>query len=163
MPARFHPDLLAFLQRGLSLYMGSTDSRGWPQVARAFAVRPLPGPQLALAVPAEPAAGLFAGIEATGQVALVLCQPTTHFTVQVKGRDALVEPLLTDDWPELGRNRDAFGAEILPFGFDADFADAWFSVQGNGADAVRVVRFTPSGAWNQTPGPGAGAPMEWLA
>jgi len=163
MSAQFHPDLLAFLQRGLSLYMGSTDARGWPQVARAFAIRPLPGPQLALVVPAESAAGLLAGIEATGQVALVLCQPTTHFTLQIKGRDACVEPLRSAQWPELPRNRDAFAAEILPFGFDSVFADAWFSLIGNGPEAVRVVRFTPSGAWNQTPGPGAGAPWEWLA
>jgi hypothetical protein len=163
MPVHLHPDLLAFLQRGLSLYAGSTDARGWPQVARALAIRALPGPQLALAVPSEPAAALLAGIAATGQIALVLCQPTTHFTVQLKGRDACIEPLQPEQWPELDRNRDAFGAEILPFGFDAEFCDAWFSVTGNGPEALRVVRFTPSGAWNQTPGPGAGAPMEWLA
>lgn len=163
MPSRFHPDLLAFLQRGLSLYMGSTDAHGRPRVARALAIRPLPGPQLALAVPSEPAAGLLTGIEATGQVALVLCQPTTHFTVQLKGRDACVLPLQAEEWPELRHNRDAFGVEILPFGFDSEFADAWFSVVGNGPETLRVVRFTPSGAWNQTPGPGAGAAMEWLA
>ena len=163
MPAELHPDLLAFLQRGLSLYLGSTDARGWPQVARALAIRALPGPQLALAVPTGSAAELLAAIEATGQVALVLCQPTTHFTVQVKGRDARVEPLLAEQWPELRRNRDAFSAEILPFGFGADFTDAWFSVAGDGVHALRIVRFTPSGAWNQTPGPGAGVAMEWLA
>jgi hypothetical protein len=163
MPAHLHPDLLVFLQRGLSLYAGSTDARGWPQVARALAIRPVPGPQLLLAVPVEPAASLLAGIAATRQIALVLCQPTTHYTVQLKGRDASIEPLQVEQWPELDRNRDAFGAEILPFGFDAEFADAWFSITGNGPEALRVVRFTPSGAWNQTPGPGAGAPMEWLA
>jgi hypothetical protein len=163
MPAQFHPDLLAFLQQGLSLYAGSTDASGWPQVARAFAVRALPGPQLALAVPVESAAGLLAGIEATKQVALVLCKPTTHFTVQIKGRDACVEPLVAAQWPELPRNREAFGAEILPFGFGESFAEAWFSIAANAVDAFRTVRFTPCGAWNQTPGPGAGAPMEWLA
>lgn len=163
MMAVLHPKLLSLLQRGLSLYAGGTDARGWPQVARALAIRPLPGSQLALAVPVEPAAGLLAAIEATGQIALVLCQPTTHYTVQLKGRDARVEPLAMDQWPELSRNREAFGAEILPFGFDADFADAWFSVASHGPDALRTVRFTPSGAWDQTPGPGAGAPMEWLA
>jgi hypothetical protein len=114
-------------------------------------------------VPAEPAAALLAAIEDTGQVALVLCQPSTHFTVQVKGRDARVERVVTAQWPELDRNRDAFGAEILNYGFDADFTDAWFSVRGNDVDALRLVHFTPSGAWNQTPGPGAGAAMEWLA
>lgn len=163
MSARLHPDLLAFLQRGLSLYMGGTDAQGWPQVARALAIRPLPGPQLALAVPSESSAGLLEAIEGTGQVALVLCQPTTHFTVQIKGRDAVVEPLPAEQWPELNRNRQAFGAEIVGFGFDSDFTEAWFSVAGNHAEALRLVRFTPSGAWNQTPGPGAGAPMEWLA
>lgn len=163
MPAQLHPDLLDFLQRGLSLYAGSIDGRGWPQVARALAIRPLPGAQLALAVPVEPAAALLAAISATGRIALVLCQPTTHFTVQLKGRDACAEPLQAAHWPELHRNRAAFGAEIRPFGFDTDFADAWFSVAGNGPEVLRVVRFTPTGAWNQTPGPGAGAAMEWLA
>jgi hypothetical protein len=163
MPGQLHPDFLEFLQKGLSLYAGGTDAHGWPQVARALAIRPLPGPQLAFAIPAEPASGLLAAVAATGQIALVLCQPTTHFTLQVKGRDAGIEPLVVEQWPELRRNRDFFGAEIRPFGFDADFADAWFSVTGNGPDALRVVRFTPSGAWNQTPGPGAGAPFQWLA
>lgn len=163
MPSQLHPDLLQFLTLGLSLYAGSNDAQGWPQVARALAVRPLPGPQLALALPAEQARGLLAAIAGTGQIALVLCQPTTHHTVQIKGRDACIEALDVDAWPELQRNRAAFGAEIKPYGFDADFADAWFSVAGNDMEALRVVRFTPSGAWNQTPGPGAGAPMEWLA
>jgi len=163
MPSQLHPDLLQFLTLGLSLYAGGNDAQGWPQVARALAIRPLPGPQLALALPAEQARGLLAAIAGTGQIALVLCQPTTHHTVQIKGRDACIEPLDVDAWPELRRNRDAFGAEIKPYGFDADFADAWFSVAGNDMEALRVVRFTPSGAWNQTPGPGAGAPMEWLA
>jgi hypothetical protein len=163
MPARLHPDLLAFLQRGLSLYLGGTDARGWPQVARAFAIRPLPDAQLLLLIPAEPAAALLGAVEATGQVALVLCQPSTHFTVQIKGRDAVVEPVQAGQWPELERNRAAFGQEIHPYGFDAEFTDAWFSVVGNDPGALRIVRFTPSGAWNQTPGPGAGAPMEWLA
>lgn len=161
--AQLHPDLLAFLQRGLSLYLGGTDARGWPHVARAFAIRPLPGAQLVLAIPAEPAASLLAGIAETGQVALVLCQPTTHDTVQLKGRDAVVERVEADEWPELERNRAAFEAEIRPFGFDREFTEAWFSVVGNDMSALRTVRFTPSGAWNQTPGPGAGAPMEWLA
>lgn len=163
MPSELHPYLLSFLQRGLSLYAGSTDSNGRPQVARALAIRALPGPQLAIAIPSVSAADLLAGIAATGQIALVLCQPSTHHTVQLKGRDACIEPLALEDWPELDRNHDAFGLEIRPFGFDADFNDAWFSVAGNGPDVLRVVRFTPCGAWNQTPGPGAGAPMEWLA
>lgn len=163
MPARFHPDLLAFLQQGLSLYAASTDARGWPHVARAFAIRALPGAQLAFAMPAEPSAGLLAGIEDTRQVALVLCQPSTHYTVQLKGRDACVEPAQAEHWPELLRNREAFGREILPFGFGDTFTDAWFSVATHDATAFRTVRFTPCGAWNQTPGPGAGAPMEWLA
>lgn len=163
MSPRLHPDLLDFLQLGLSLYAGGHDARGWPQVARALAIRPLPGPQLALAIPAEQARGLLTAIAETGQIALVLCQPSTHQTVQIKGRDAVIEPLADEAWPELRRNRDAFGNEILPYGFDADFADAWFSVAGNDAADLQVVRFTPCGAWNQTPGPGAGAPMEWLA
>lgn len=163
MSPRLHPSLLEFLRLGLSLYAGGHDARGWPQVARALAIRPLADAQLALAVPAGQARGLLTAIAETGQIALVLCQPTTHLTVQIKGRDAIIEPLAADAWPELRRNRDAFATEILPFGFDAEFADAWFSVEGNSPDGLRVVRFTPSGAWNQTPGPGAGAPMEWLA
>lgn len=160
---RFHPRLLDLLQQGLSLYAAGTDAAGWPHVARALAIRSLPDAQLAIAVPVEPAASLLAAIEATGQIALVLCQPTTHHTVQLKGRDARLEPLVPAQWPELQRNREAFAAEIRPFGYDAHFNDAWFSVASNDLDSLRVVRFTPSGAWDQTPGPGAGAPMEWLA
>ncbi len=93
-------------------------------------------------------------------MALVACQPTTHRTLQIKGGEAEVVPANIADWPQLAANQQAFGREIEPFGFDAIFTNAWF---GAPAGSLLGVEFTPTGAWNQTPGPGAGYPVELTA
>jgi putative methionine-R-sulfoxide reductase with GAF domain len=157
---RLSPDIAAFLPLGLSLHAGACDPDGTPQLARALACRVEADGRIALLVPAVPGAGFLQAVARSGSVAVVCCQPTTHRTIQLKGRGADVASADLADWPQRERNRSAFADEILPFGFDATFSNAWFDVPAN---TLMAVRFVPTGAWNQTPGPGAGGPMELWA
>ena len=159
-PKPLHPDILAFLRLGLSIHVGACDAAGLPQLTRALALRVPDGRRIALLLPRLPAAPLLDAVRHSAQVAMVVCQPTTHRTLQIKGGEARVVPAAAADWPQLAANHQAFTREIEPFGFDAAFANAWF---GAPADSLLSVEFTPSGAWNQTPGPGAGSPVELAA
>ncbi|WP_349741306.1 hypothetical protein [Roseateles cavernae] len=157
---QLHAQLRDFLRQGLSIHVGACDAAGLPTLSRALAVQQRQDARLALLLPALPGQPLIAAVAQTAQVACVFCQPSTHVAIQIKGRDARVEPARTADWPELAANHKDFTSEIGLFGFGPEFADAWFD--GHGED-LQVVSFLPTGAWNQTPGPGAGAPMELFA
>lgn len=157
---RLSDRLLAFLAKGLSIHIGACDVDGQPELARALAVRAEPDGRLALLLPSVPGAPLLAAVAATGRLSVVLCQPTTHTAVQLRGRDAVREAADLAQWPELPRSHEAFLAEVQPFGFGRDFTSAWFEVP---EAQMAVLRFVPTGAWDQTPGPGAGSPMELYA
>jgi hypothetical protein len=157
---QLHAQLREFLRLGLSIHVGACDAAGLPTLSRALAVQLREGARLALLLPALPSQPLLAAVAQTAQVACVFCQPSSHTAIQIKGRDARLEAVIAADWPELAANHQDFAAEIRPFGFGPEFADAWFD--GHGED-LQVVSFLPTGAWNQTPGPGAGAPMELFA
>ncbi len=151
-----HPEIAAFLGLGLSMHVGACDARGRPQLTRALAVRVVDRGTVELLVPSAAGAALIAAVGETGVVAAVFCQPTTHRTLQLKGGQALARPVAASDWPGLPHVRQAFADEIEPFGFDAAFCEAWF---GTLDDSLHGILFQPSGAWNQTPGPAAGAPI----
>ena len=155
-PHRLHPDIAAFLSLGLSMHVGACDATGLPQLTRALAVRLLPDGAIELLVPSMAGAALLAAVNDAGQVATVFCQPTTHRTLQLKGGQAVARPTTAADWPSLANDRRAFADEIAPYGFDVTFCDAWFCGLD---DRVHSVVFHPTGAWNQTPGPSAGAPI----
>lgn len=156
LPA-LHPDILAFLRLGLSIHVGACDAAGLPHLTRALAVRTLEGGGIVeVLVPSVPSGALLEAAQQAGQLAVVLCQPSTHRTLQLKGDRAVVRSARAQDWPQLPVNRRAFGNEIQAYGFDEVFCAAWF---GGLEDSLHAIAFRPTGAWNQTPGPAAGAPI----
>jgi hypothetical protein len=154
---RLHPDIEAFLALGLSMHVGACSAAGQPQLTRALAVRARDDGAVELLVPSVAGAALIAAVHEAGQVATVFCQPTTHRTLQLKGRQAVARPASPADWPQLPHNRQAFADEIEAYGFDEAFCAAWFGVAD---DSLHSIVFRPTGAWNQTPGPAAGAPIQ---
>jgi hypothetical protein len=144
----------AFLSGGVSISLASADACGIATLCRVLGCRFDDGGRvLNLMVDRDQAAQALANIRATGRVAVAFSQPSTHRTVQFKGRDArVVDPTATD--LDLCRaHARAFAAEIEPFGWSREYVDALLHVR----DAqVLCVRFTPDAAFQQTPGPGAG-------
>lgn len=155
-PVRLHGELLAFLGCGLSIHVGACNGAGEPQVVRALALRIEPDHRVSLLLSTPAADGLLAAINEVPVVALTACQPSTHRAIQVKGRGAELSVAAPAQWPERLPFKDRFLAEIEPYGYDEAFADSWLDVP---PEQWRVVTFTPTGAWNQTPGPGAGQAM----
>lgn len=151
-------DNLAFIQKGISISVASRDRRLVPSLSRALAcVQSEDSTQLRLVLVASQSQDLLRDINAGSAVAVGFTEPSTHRTLQIKGRDARVEPLSNLDREALARSKKAFGHEIGQLGFDDAFNQRFFHAEPH--DLV-VIAFTPEVVYQQTPGPGAGGVLK---
>jgi len=142
-----------------SLRLGACDHVGVPRVCRALAADALPDGRM-MALLAERAAPLVvAALRETGQIAMLATSPRTNRTLHLKGRDARVQSALPSHAALLALRRDTLSQELADVdGFaGAPFLAHWYDVQVR--DLVAVY-FSVTGAWNQTPGPHAGQPID---
>jgi hypothetical protein len=149
-------DVIAFLAgRRVSVSVASRDENCVPSVGRAVGYRiGIDQQQLAVFVIARQAERLLADVRTSGSVAVVFTEPSTHRTVQVKGTDAQVTPLQDGDWHVISAHADALVAEICPLGHPEPLIRALVDCT---PQQVVAVRFAPTSAFGQTPGPRAGA------
>jgi hypothetical protein len=154
--------LAAFVQGGVTIVVASRDARHLPSIARGRGCRVSPdGRTVALLMPASQCGRLIEDIAASGEVAVVFSEASTHRTVQLKGRAARVcppshEPLVADTAGVTATYRAALRDEFARVGFDAAYVEALLHSEPH--DLVAVA-FEPRAAFTQTPGPNAGAPL----
>lgn len=152
------PDVIAFLAgRRVAVSVASRNEHCIPSVARAVGYRiSADARQLAVFVVARQAERVIADLRASAQAAVVFTEPSTHRTVQVKGNDARVAPLEEGDWPVINAYADDLVAEICPLGYPEPLIRKMTECT---PQQVVAVRFTPTAAFGQTPGPRAGAAL----
>lgn len=102
---------------------------------------------------AEP---LVADVTANGQIAVVFSQPSTHRTIQLKGTDASVVRPKPSDRALVASHREDWVDELCGIGYSREFAKAFW---GRLPEALVAISFTPTAAFEQTPGPAAGQPL----
>ena len=147
----------AFIQRRVSILVGSCSSDGVPSLARAYGCRVASDRRAVtvfLAVPQSEV--LLRDLRAGGAVAVVFSRPSTHETLQLKGRVQRISQLEREDRSVMRAYGHSFAEEVGPLGFDATFQDA---IMAPVEDAALAVTFVPAAAFIQTPGPGAGRPL----
>lgn len=152
------PEWLPHFSSGLSHRLGTCSSSGRPGICRALGADVLPDGRVIVLVARDASGQTVDAIRETGKLALVLARPSTHRTLHIKGNDAEVIETEPAHYALLTTRFDAFVEQIKPFGFTAEQVAAnWYRMsEGN----LVVIRFSVSGAWDQTPGPGAGQPVE---
>jgi hypothetical protein len=149
---------IAFVTGGVSILAASRGSHNIPVIARAAGCRVCAGRErLALFLATSQAAALLEGVRTTGAIAAVFSQPSTHRTLQLKGGDGTVQPLQAGDAQAMARYAALFAAEFCVAGYPEALARAL--VWAPETDFVAVC-FTPTAAFDQTPGPRAGARLE---
>jgi len=147
--------LTAFLADGVSVVVSSGGAGGWPAVARALGCTVAADGRRVTVFLAESASqGLLAATAAGGQVAVVVTKPSTHRSIQIKGRAAARVPLPADARAVLAHHGEAFARDLLTIGYDRRFTRTL--MDHDPADVVAVA-FTPCGIFDQTPGPNAGS------
>lgn len=145
---------------GVSVQLGSCSAAGVPGICRALGAELRRDGSMRVLVARRHGPDVLDAIADTALLAAVLSSPTSHRTLHVKGRDATVQPAVPADAGLIRARRDALLRALQPLGPLNGVSMA--PVYDAPIDEVFAVCFSLSGAWNQTPGPGAGQPIELL-
>jgi hypothetical protein len=156
-PIALEPDILDFLEQGVSIHAGSRDASHVASLSRGLGCRlSADRTRLTVFLLASHSGAMLADFRANGQVAVVITLPSTHRTIQLKGTDAGAEPLQEGDHLLVARSREAFVKELVKLGWEASLPE---SLLGGAPGDVVAVGFTITAAFVQTPGPTAGTPL----
>lgn len=157
-PTPLNASHIAFMCGAVSMCAASCDSDGMPQLARGLGCRVAEdGSRVTVFVPKAKSLQLVRHAQANGALAVVFTQPSTHRTIQLKGRDACVVVPTADDEALVDAYRRAFVHEVSPLGFPEEMARALLA---SPPGELVGLSFTPTEAYTQTPGPNAGKRLE---
>jgi acyl-CoA synthetase (AMP-forming)/AMP-acid ligase II len=147
----------AFVQGGVSVVAASRDAALVPSIARVSGCRVSTDRRaVTLYIASSQASQLIADVSASGRIAVVFSQPSTHRTLQLKADRARVRAIRKAEVSIVERYVAAFASEIEPLGHTTEQARTLLECHEN--DLV-AVDFVPSAAFEQTPGPKAGTPL----
>ncbi|MGV3573212.1 MAG: hypothetical protein ACO1PB_21675 [Ramlibacter sp.] len=151
------PDLLAMMAKGVSVIVGSRDAAMRPSVMRAVGSLVEDGGRtITVYLSRRQSRQVIQDIAATGHVAVVFSEPASHRTVQLKAARATIRDAQATDAPVLARYLASMEHEVQRVGFGPHLTRAMLAHQ---LDDVVAVGFTPEQAFDQTPGPRAGAAL----
>jgi hypothetical protein len=154
MAAILPPDLLAMMERGVSVIVGSRDAALRPSIMRAVGSSVEEGGRkVTVFVSRRQSRQLVQDVAATGHVAAVFSEPSTHRTVQVKAKRAELRNATAADEPLLARYLASMEHEIQQVGFPPRMTRALLAHK---LEDLVAIRFEPEVAFDQTPGPKAG-------
>jgi len=146
----------AFIQGPVSVIVASRNAELVADVVRGCGCR-VSRDRRQLTVLVEPgrASTLLDDVAANGMIAVVFSQPSTHQTIQLKGTDARVVRVTPADRAAARQHLRDWSEDLARIGFDAPFSAALHG----GTGELAAIRFTPTAAFQQTPGPAAGQPL----
>ncbi len=154
------PDLLsadhvALIASGVSTIVASHNASGRPSLMRAVGAATTPDGGCITVYLNRPACPqLLADLQATGQIAVVFSEPFSHRAVQVKACRVELRAAGPEDAPVLARYLASMEHELSRIGFGPNHTRTMLAHQLND---VTAVSFRPEQAFDQTPGPKAGA------
>jgi len=144
----------AFIQSGVSVVVASRDAHNTPTLVRAIACRvSADRRRVTVFFSASQSAALVADLRDAAPIAVVFSQPSTHRTIQLKGRNAAFMPLAAGDRERMSEQFELLVADLAAFGYPERVVRAFLDYA---PDDVVAAAFTPAEAYAQTPGPGAG-------
>lgn len=144
----------AFVIGNVSITTASCRPGGFPALVRALGCRlSVDRRNVTILVRASAAADVLDAVRRSGAIAAVFSDPPTHRTLQLKGSDALVLRPEPGDVALAERYRAAFAKVLEPFGHPEAMVHALLACA---PDDLMTLRFTPTFAFSQTPGPRAG-------
>lgn len=153
-PVCLSESLIAFLEGGVSIMVASCDVDGDATIGRALACEVSEGEQ-AVTIYFDAAANRanVAAIEATGKVAVVFSEPSTHRSVQIKGLDGCIGPVDPHRLRIIARRIAAFIRDLERAGYPRTFGEPLMAYD---PDHLVALTFTVVAVYDQTPGPKAG-------
>lgn len=154
-------DHIALMARGVSVIAASRDARNKPSIMRAVGSHvSADGTQITVYLSRPQSHQLIQDVTATGMLAVVFSEPSSHRSIQVKGVAAVIRDGTTSDQPILARYLASMEHELGRIGYPPIYAHAMLR---HHPDDLVAISFTPAAAFDQTPGPKAGAALPNLS
>lgn len=155
MSVPLSPEVVSFLESGLSVLVGTRDARLRPEALRAVGARvEAGGAELTVFLPAATSARTLANLHDNGRIAVCFSRPMDHRSLQVKGRLVALSEGDAAERAAIERYVQALAA-------------CWQEIGVPPAVPRRLARWPAHAArlrieevFVQTPGPGAGAPLQ---
>lgn len=149
------PGKLAPLLEGLvAVHVATRDAALVPDEVMAAAAVPGPdGRSVTVYLPLAISETALANLRENGEIAVVLSQPLTHRTVQLKGRVEELRAAREDERAEVERLAAAFDAEVAAIGLPPA------ALRRRNRWPCAAATFAVREAYEQTPGPRAGEPL----
>jgi len=145
------------IDRGVSVIVGSRDAQLRPSVMRAVGSRVGPADgEITVYLSRPQSRRVLQDIAANGHLAVVFSEPSTHRSVQLKAGAASLRSAGADDQPRLASYLASMEREIQLVGFAPELTRAMLACR---LEDVVAVSFRPELAFDQTPGPRAGAAL----
>ena len=148
------PDIWELARQGVALVVATCGADGRPAVARGWGPHLADdGDRLTLCVDAPPGSATLQNLLAGSAIAATMSRPSTYSTVQLKGLLRAVRAPNAGEVDRVNAHLDAFAIETAGLGLDQTRARR---LLGN---ALVTVVVDVAERYDQTPRPGAGAPM----
>jgi hypothetical protein len=147
-------ELAAFLMQGNSIVVATRSAALEPHAVRACGLRVLAKNRIAVLLPRATSSQTLQNLEDNADIAVCACSPVDYRTVQLKGRFLEVGQSSAEDLLLSEQQLRGFGTAAAQFGFSRAQArnlwlfDCW------------CVELRVTAGYTQTPGRGAGAPLE---
>lgn len=156
--ALLHPSQREMVGRGVSTIAASRDLQMRPSIMRAVGcVLEDDGISVTIFLWRPQSRQLLQDLAATGHIAVVFSEPISHRTVQLKALKIEETRAATEaDKPALARYLRSMQHEIGLIGFPPAYTNAMLHYA---FDELVAVRFVPTLAYDQTPGPKAGSDL----
>ena len=147
-------ELASFLQQGIAIQLATRNARLEPHGARVVAVSVEDDGRHLVAYVSETAAPqVLADLESNGQAALVFSRPPDERTCQVKGTFAGARAATAAERPFVEGQWDRWLDRLATIGYPRETFAHWTRWP------CLALRVSVTALFNQTPGPGAGAPL----
>jgi hypothetical protein len=146
--------LAAFLQEGVGIHIATRNAALEPNGCRALAAAvDADGRHFEVFLARVAAARILPDLEANGQAAVGFGRPVDDRSCQVKGVFVGSRDARDDERPRIDAQWDAFLVNLERIGIPRAVTRAWITWP------VIAIRLRANAIFDQTPGPGAGAPL----
>jgi hypothetical protein len=147
-------ELASFLQEGIAIQLGTRNARFEPSGVRVIAVTvERDGRHVVAYVPAVSVRHVIPDLESNGQAALVFARPPDERACQLKGTFAGARDSTADERAIVQAQWDRWLDRLATVGYARPTFEHWTTWP------CVAIRVRVNAIFNQTPGPGAGAPL----
>lgn len=154
MAEELSEELVAFVESGVSIQVGTRDSALVPDALRAVGARVTDDRnRLDVYLPDATCAQALANLRDNGRVAVCFSRVEDHRTIQIKGRMLELAPAEEGERGVIDSYRAEFAQKLAFVGLPPRLS---FRISSWPCHRVRLAVET---IWVQTPGPGAGDPL----